>query len=258
MSMRFRTLLSLVVLSGVLAPVVLQGQDNARRLATRAELQASLQLAERSATSTAYGARTKERARRLAADLRTRMRDGDFRVGDQIQIRVQGTELNLLDTLAVSDSLLIDVPNIRSISLRGVLRSELDSALTMELARSVRDLRVEARPLIRVAVFGLVTNPGYLTVPSETLLDQLLTLSGGPTAEAAPDRMRLMRADTVLLDGKRVQAAIASSRTLDALDVRDGDALYVVRRREPWTLQTTLSIVTLVLALPVAVTVLRQ
>jgi len=256
--MRPSALLSLLALAAVLTPCVLTAQDSPKRLATRAELQASLLLAERSATSTAYGARTKERAQRLATDLRARMRDGDFRVGDQIQIRVQSAELNFLDTLAVSDSLLIDVPNIRSISLRGVLRSELDSVLSTELARSVRDLRVEVRPLLRVAVFGLVTNPGYLTVPSETLLDQLLTLSGGPTADAAPDRMRLMRADTVLLDGKRVQAAIASSRTLDALDVRDGDALYVVRRREQWTLQTTLSIVTLVLALPVAITVLRQ
>lgn len=203
-------------------------------MASRAELTSTLEMLDASAASTAYSDRLRDRAREDAAQVRNRLTAGDFSVGDRIKLRVTGPTQLVDTTLAVGDSLTLNVPGIKQVRLYGVLRSELESTLGRDLGEVVRQVQVSARPLIRIAVLGQVTAPGFLAVPPETLVDELITLSGGPAATAALDNMSVVRRDTVLWDGDELSGAIARGRTVAALNLRDGDALVVPLQGEPW------------------------
>ena len=142
------------------------------------------------------------------------------------------------DTVTVLDGVRITVRGIRQVTLSGVLRSELDAKLRADIVEISRNsTTVWARPLMRLAVFGSVTNPGYLTLPAETTVDQLVNAAGGPTSTAAMDRLTLERADTVLLTNDAVRTAIAQGRTIEALGLADGDALVVPDKGQPMNAQ---------------------
>lgn len=219
-----------------------QSASGESRNASRAELQAALTRLESSVSSTAYSERIRLRARSQATAIRSRLRDGDFRVGDQIQLRVQGPTQLVDSTLTVGDSLILSVPGIRDVRLYGVLRSELEPVLRREVGEVVREPRIEARTLVRVAVLGAVATPGFHAVPTETLIDQLITLAGGPVATAALEKMQLLRGDTILFEDADVSNAIANSRTLGALDLQDGDVLMVPQQSLPWDRSSILQV----------------
>jgi protein involved in polysaccharide export with SLBB domain len=246
---------ALAVLLVVAAPgvaVAQLGQDN-ERLASRTALETEARNLERAAASTAYSERTRGRALQSLAQVRRRLSTGDFAVGQRVVVMVttsntEGRQQLANDTLTVLDSLVIDIPGVRRISLAGVLRSELVEKVTREIGIVVRNAEVIVRPLVRIAVLGSVNAPGFLAVPSETLLDQLLTMSGGPANNAPIEKMQVMRGDTVLLKGEDVMAAISEGRTIDALNLRDGDALVVAPAPTPWDRSAVLSIVSLVVS----------
>ena len=211
-------------------------------MATRPQLEGELTRAEGLAASPAYGARTRQRARGLAAEIRVRLDAGDFRVGDRMLLRVDGA-IVIDDTVTVLDDIRISARGIGEIPLRGVLRSELEPHLRAAITERVRDATVAARPLVRIAVFGAVGTPGYLSVPAETRLDDLLMVAGGPSTESRPAGFELRRGDVVILDADGVRAAIAEGSSLGALSVREGDFLAVEPRAAPWTRESTIQIV---------------
>lgn len=228
-------------------PALAPGVVALARTATREELEGAVSQLDRLAASTAYGAETRSRARAQASQARRRLTDGDFRVGDRLLLRVGGS-VAVDDTVTVLEGVRIDVRGIRQVSLVGVLRSELDRKLLADLTEVVRNATVSARPLLRMAVFGSVARPGYLSVPSETTVDHVLTLAGGPVANADAQSTTLMRGDTLLLDREQVMLAVVDGATLDELGVFDGDALIVPQQRAPWDRASTLSIISLFLA----------
>jgi protein involved in polysaccharide export with SLBB domain len=222
------------------------------RLATRVQLNAAATQFDQFAASTAYSERTRARARAEAVAIRRRLADGDFRVGDRITLRVEGQQAAggiapVADTVTVLEGRVLTIAGYRQVSVAGVLRAELETKLRTELEDYFRTATVIARPLMRVAVFGSVTRPGYLSVPMETSLDQLLTFAGGPAATADMQKVKLMRADTVLLSPEAVVSAVSEGRTLDAIGVMDGDALVVPLAGPPWDRNATLQIVGLFL-----------
>jgi protein involved in polysaccharide export with SLBB domain len=238
-------------------PLAAQTPTGDSRLATRVQLQATAQTLERSAASPAYGERLRARARADLERVRRRLAVGDFTPGERIIVRVEADSLLFADTITVLDSLVLNIPGVRRVTLDGVLRSELEQRLSASVGAVVRNARIVARPLMRVAVFGDVTNPGFHAVPAETLLDQLLSLSGSPSSTAAMRDLRVERADTVLYAGPEVLAAIARGRTLEALDLRDGDALIVPPGSAPWDRSSFLQIAGILVAPLIAVLVVR-
>jgi protein involved in polysaccharide export with SLBB domain len=212
------------------------------RMATRADLERLQTSYEQLAASTAYGERTRAKARAQAEEVRRRLREGDMRVGDLIIVRINGG-VTVDDTLPVLDGRRLQIPGVRQVELEGVLRAELATKVSTEVREIVREATVTVRPLTRIAVFGAVSEPGYFAVPSETTLDQLITLAGGPTDAARPEHIRLLRGETVVLQGAEVMEAISQGRTLDGLDTREGDVLEVVRRDQGWTTQNTVQVV---------------
>ncbi len=195
----------------------------------RSELRSLLSVLEAAARSPAYSDRLRQRAQEDADALRGRLEQGDLRVGDRVVLRVEG-EPQLPDTLAVQPGPRITLPVIGPISLEGVLRSELEEHLTRELGRFIQDPVVQARALIRLSVRGSVGQPGFYTVPADMLLSEALMRAGGPADDANLDELRIERGEETFLSGQPLQQALVEGRTLDQLDVRAGDQIYVPTR----------------------------
>lgn len=191
------------------APLVAQepGKIVDRPLATRAELQAALQDAG---------------ASDVAVRIKTRLTEGDFRRGDRIALMVQA-ESTLTDTFTVESGaeLMLPPPTTGSLSLKGVLRSELQSKLTQYISRFRNNPVVRAQPLLRIAVQGEVARGGIYAVPADAQLADALMAAGGTTEYAKANKVTISR------NGKAFWEGSAFDTDLDALGLRDGDQIVV-------------------------------
>ena len=212
------------------------GSSDPRRVfATRTALAAQAESAEATAASPEAPAGLRERKRAEAITLRYRLQTGDFLVGDRVVIMVFG-EPELTDTAVVRTGNAIQLGKLPQISLHGVLRSELEEHLTREFARYVREPRVVAIPLLRIAVFGSIARPGYVHVPADMLLSDLLMHAGGPAATADLRKAELRRGAERLVASRSVQIALAGGSSLDDLHLRSGDEFHVPQKRTTnWT-----------------------
>jgi len=126
------------------------------------------------------------------------------------------------------------VPPVGDIPLAGVRRADIETYLTRELGRYLKDPIVHAHALIRVAVLGEVVRPGFYAVPLDLVLADALMVAGGPTQDAKVDRLRILRGEASLWSGDRLQAAIARGATLEQLGLSGGDRIDVPGgRRDP-------------------------
>ena len=196
--------------------------------ATRAALETLADESERALASQPAEVRDYKRAE--VALLRARLRDGDFHAGDRIVLRVRADSA-MTDTFVVRAGGMLELPALPPIPLHGVLRSELESHLTQAFARYLRDPQVEATSLIRVAVLGEVTRPGFFAMASDVLVSDAIMLAGGPSAAADVKRITIRRGAADLVRADDVRAAIAQGRTLDQLNLRAGDEIVVGERK---------------------------
>jgi protein involved in polysaccharide export with SLBB domain len=238
--------------------------------ATRSELEASLrQLDDLAQSASASDAQRSQTRVRLAA-IRSRLTDGDFRAGDRVAISVKGDveapattgarvrplERQLSDTFTVGSRQELTLPVVGVVALRGVLRSELDTHLTQEIARFVREPVVGAWPLIRISVQGAVARPGYYTLPIDAALSDALMAAGGPAAGAKIGRLRIERDGKSVLAGTPLQRAIAEGRTLGEMSLLAGDQFTLPETRP--TAERALRTIGLALAIPVAIFTLSR
>jgi hypothetical protein len=182
-------------------------------------------------------------ARLSPAAIRARLTDGDFAQGDRILLVVEGElqvpnrpepaqqprtmERALSDTFTVGAGRDLTLPVIGAVSLRGVLRAELEPYLRQEIARSVKDPVVHAKALVRVSVSGAVAKPGFYFVPAGAALSDALTAAGGLTQDAKFDKVRVERVGERVLQGNELRVAFAEGRTLDEMHLRSGDQFVV-------------------------------
>ncbi len=219
--------------------------------ASRAELERRLTQLEALAASTAYSERARARSAAETEVIRRRLSEGDFRIGDRIYVEIdatvllgpQGTEQtsnNVRDTITVLENSRISVRGVGEISLRGVLRSELQTRVSDAVGEVILNARTTTRPLVRLAVFGSVGRPGYYTVPVETRIDDLVMIAGGPTIEASTDNMRMVRGDTVVLSESEIRTLIAQGAVVGSLGLAEGDQLVIEQRAQRLDRQQTL------------------
>ncbi len=230
-----------------------RGSDPA---ASREEVTAEAARLEAVAASPAYGLRLRARATRGAETLRTRLERGDFRAGDRIIVKVSGNA-SFDETLVVDDSLTVFVGSFGAVSLTGVLRAEAAERVRSRVRNTARDAEVLVRPLLRVAVFGPVAQPGYQLAPLDARLDDVLTAAGGPLQTADPMRMRMVRNNSETISNSEVRSAIVNGRTLAELGVRDGDFLVIDAARQPWDRTIVLQVVSLIAGPLLAAALLR-
>jgi protein involved in polysaccharide export with SLBB domain len=215
--------------------------DAQRFQVSRESLQVLLTRLDETARSPVYSAKLRMRTRFEAALIRDRLENGDFNIGDRIELTVEG-ETALTDTFTVDDGRVLNIPSIGAVPLSGVLRSELAGHVREQLRRFVTNPVVRARALIRVSILGEVRTPGFYTVPVEMLLDQALMVAGGPTPLARLDQIRVERGRQTLWEGESLEQAIAEGRTLNALAVRAGDRIVVPKQGQRNWEQTTRTI----------------
>lgn len=248
-------LLRLAILFSVLSvgmPGTLLGQgavddrDARRTSATRAELVA---MQERlAAASTPDTAATAVLYRRLSS--------GDFQAGDGVALRVDGEQM-FSDTFVVSSTRDIDLPMVGSVSLRGVLYSEIEPYLTQQLSRVLRNPAVHAHGLIRIAVTGGVPHPGYYLVPGDAPLSATFQVAGGLVANAKLKDARALRGGATVLEGDAMRAALGAGRTLDQLRLGSGDEVSIPVKSGP-SVYEVIRGVSLLLTIPLTIYALTQ
>jgi protein involved in polysaccharide export with SLBB domain len=230
-----------LLLGALVSPAVARAQSEElrRAIATRAELEAL--------AATASGAD--------AEAIRERLRVGDFQVGDRIIVTITRPDSTRLDTLTLRAGREVEIPGLLRTSMHGVLRSEAEAHLAREVARMVREPKVEARTLVRISVLGEVARPGFYWMTTDALVSDVIMNAGGPTAGADPSRTVIRRGKEELWDRGDVATALQKGFTLDQLMVRPGDEI-VVGRKSVRDSESTLRIVGTVLGLIASVTTL--
>lgn len=196
---------------------------------SREMLELALSHFENAALSQAYSTELRAHARSRARDIRSRLQEGDFRVGDRFLLVVEGDSI-LTDTFTVGVERKVYLPNIGDISLQGVLRSELDSHIGRELARFLAEPVIRARSLVRIAVLGSINEPGYYRVPIETPITDVIMLVGGPTDNANLKKAHLDRYGDRIWLGPELEIALREGKTLDEIKMLPGDEVIVPSR----------------------------
>jgi protein involved in polysaccharide export with SLBB domain len=211
--------------SMIMTPVA---RDEAHTEATRAQLQALAISTEQDAAK-APDAATRQQKQMQAATIRARLRDGDFDVGDRVLLSIRG-DTTMSDTVTVRAGRMIRLPNMPDISLQGVLRSELQDYLTTQLARYIKRPDVQTTSLVRVALMGQVTKPGFYQVPADLALADAIMIAGGPTTTADVDKTQIKRGEDVIYSSQLLGQEVAKGATLDQLNIRPGDQILIGER----------------------------
>jgi protein involved in polysaccharide export with SLBB domain len=223
--------------------------------ATRSELERLAVRAESGASVDSATTPSRDQSRRDAAALRERLREGDFRTGDHVVLAVPADPA-LSDTFVVRAGgpagPVLRLPNLPEISLRGVLRSELQAHLVAHLGRFLKDTVMRTTVLIPIGVLGELARPGYYRVPVDLPFSDVIMAAGGPTPNADLTRITVRRGSSELLARPAARAAMVNGLTLDALGLAPGDEVLIGARRErrwPTVLSTVSMVSSLVLGL---------
>jgi protein involved in polysaccharide export with SLBB domain len=207
--------------------------DAGRLQSSRAELEALLQDLQATSQSRSQSEESKRQARSLAELVRKRLGEGDFHVGDQVEITVEGEPA--MQAVNVEPGRILRIPNMGELSLQGVLRSELNERVRSHVARYIQNPIVRTRSLIRIAITGQIAKPGFLVLAAETPLPDVIMTAGGPTPGAKLDKMEISRGDDRIWSGGSLRQAVAEGRTLDQLGLQSGDKIMVPGKGESST-----------------------
>lgn len=240
------------------APAIAQStspQPSRNTQASREELMSLAADAERQAAS---GSSEAARQQKLleATEIRERLREGDFQVGDRIVLSVRGDSA-LTDTFVVRAGRTLSLPNVSEISLAGVLRSELQAFLSKEIGRYVREPVVQTSSLIRLAVLGEVSRPGFYAVGADVLVTDVIMLAGGPNPDADLRKVSVRRGAREVWTADRINMAMTQGTTLDQLNLRAGDEL-VIGERKRRGFGSVLQVVSAVSALAIGIVTLAR
>ncbi|HTS87407.1 MAG TPA: polysaccharide biosynthesis/export family protein [Gemmatimonadales bacterium] len=225
-----RLVWSLLLAMAVGAPAAVRAQEespNGRRaVATRAELQAALAEDDRIAGSGSYSRAFRDAKQQEAALIRERLQEGDFQVGDQIQVNVFGDD-KTSGLQTVGGGRVLSLPGLPDIPLRGVLRSEIEGYLTQEMGKYIRDVKVHATPMIRISIIDGVVKPGFYQIDAAMMLSDAVMSAGGLQAGTEFKRSVVRRGDEKILEGEDFAKALQEGRSLDQLNLRAGDVIDV-------------------------------
>jgi len=204
-------------------------QTAPNNLTTRAELMTAAQQAENAAMASGGSAQTRNRM--VAAAIRQRLSAGDFVPGDRIVLSYI-SDIPHTDTLVVRAGPTLELPAKASLSLAGVLRSELRDKVQVEVLKYIKAVEIEVTPLTRVGVLGEVAHPGYFALRSDVPIADAIMIAGGPTATADVERSMIRRGNTEFRSADETRQAISRGLTLDQFGLAAGDEIVIGRRRD--------------------------
>lgn len=185
----------------------------------------------------------------VAAQTAARVPQSGFEQGDQILLEVEG-DTQFTHAFSVGPGPALTLPVIGAIPLTGVHRADVETYLSQQLGRYMKNPVVHARVLVRLQVLGEVEHPGFYSVPSGAVVSDALMAAGGPTRDAKFAAARIERDGSGLYEGSAFQDAISRAMTVDAMGLRTGDRIIVPRRGDS---ERTLRMVGILVSIPVAV-----
>lgn len=146
-----------------------------------------------------------------------------LRAGDALRVVVRD-EARLGGEFPVAEEGYVLLPLLGRVQVAGRPFRAVRDELLAAYARELTDAVVQVTPLLRVAVFGEVRQPGLLAVdPTHTLAD-VLALAGGTTAAARRDRVLLVR------EGRGMPVPLQPGEAALRASLRSGDRVLVERR----------------------------
>lgn len=219
-----------------------QTADNPKARLSRTEIEAAIVKAEKIASSPGYSSRIKRAKRQEIALLKSRLSEGDLQPGDQVILSVQG-EKELSDSFTVSANRYITLPAIVDVSLRGVLRSEVENHIATEIRKYLKNPVVHVRTTIRVSVLGAVGRPGFYQLPSEAMVGDAIMLAGGPAGGIDPAKTRVQRSGTEIVGREAFSQALTDGKTLDQMNLQAGDEIIVGGSRTATAGRNTLGVI---------------
>lgn len=229
-----RTVTAALVL-GIAAGVPLPAQSVATvQQASREALSARLAEVEQVLTLAANNRKAPVAAQAEAAQLRQRLADGDFQVGDRFLLTLVWDSI-VTDTAQVREGLVVAIRSLPDVSVRGVLRAELERHLNAHVGQYLRNATVRTAALTRVSVVGTVLRPGFYHAAPNRPLSELVMVAGGPTELSNLNELEVRRNGRTILGAKESRRAIRSGRTLEEMDIRSGDEVRIPQKRKiPW------------------------
>jgi protein involved in polysaccharide export with SLBB domain len=212
-------------------PAAARAQDPALQpatglFATREQLTRILSEYDEARNTRGYSAEIRAMANQEGELIRARLTEGDFQVGDEIQISVTGHQPQS-GPFTVTHGRIITIPEIGDVQLTGLLRSELRDHLTKHIARFIRNPEVSVRSKIQLHVTGAVGTNGWVVVEADSRITDVFTRAGNLAATAKTTKISIKRGGEEIWSGEPLQTAIAQARTLDQLNLRAGDQIIV-------------------------------
>jgi len=174
---------------------------------------------------------------------------GGFEVGDQILLEVEG-DTQFTHAFSVGPGPALTLPVIGAIPLTGVRRADVETYLSQQLGRYMKNPMVRAKVLVRLGVLGEVEHPGFYTVVSGAVVSDALMAAGGPTKDANFTGARIERDGKGLYVGNGFQEAFTHGLTVEGMGLRTGDRIIVPRRNDT---ERTFRILGILVSIPVAI-----
>ena len=166
-----------------------------------------------------------------AASIRERLTVGDFYPGDRLVVDLFGGEEPFRDTVSVRAGQALQVGAYPAFNLRGVLRSEADSALVAQAKRFIQRPVVRTQPLVRLLVTGAVQRPGFVTVRGDAAVSDVVSSAGGLTGVSRLGKSKVKRGAATLVDKDSLGLIFRTGMTLDQADIRAGDELAIDEKK---------------------------
>ena len=164
--------------------------------------------------------------------LRNRLEKGDFQEGDRVVVEYHSTAVaQPVETVTVRAGQIVQFLRLEDLKLAGVLRSELTARVVEHLAKYLKDPEAQTIPLLRVAVFGSVGRPGYFYSPADGVINDVLMRAGGPAPDADMKGIIVRRGPDIIWSDEAMQTALIDGLSLDRLNLRAGDEIYVPPER---------------------------
>lgn len=185
----------------------------------------------------------------LAGQAAPQAPQSDFEPGDQILLEVEG-DTQFTHAFSVGPGPALTLPVIGVIPLKGIRRAAVETYLSQQLGRYVKNPVVHAKVMVRLGVLGEVEHPGFYAVPSGAVVSDALMAAGGPTRDAKFAGARIERDGNGLLEGGAFQDAFTRGLTIDAMGLRTGDRIIVPRRGDS---ERTLRMLGILVSIPVAI-----
>jgi hypothetical protein len=158
--------------------------------------------------------------------VRSRLRDGDFDVGDVIIASYEGPQplgLNRRDSLVVGAGKMIQLLSpLGDMDLHGILRSEISDSITQRVAKYYKNEVVHVMPLIRLSISGATKTGFYHFRPDEPLTDVIMR-AGGQGAGGDLHSVTIKRGAQTIWTAADVQTAFSEGLTVEQLDLEAGD-----------------------------------